>query len=176
MKDIVTHFIVLINAQLFSHVQLCDPMGCNPPGSSGHGILQARILEWVAISYFKYLLSLVFNFTYFIVHILPFKKVLKLKRKVSIFCFSQTSKLTDKFHCESLNVKSESHLVRSDSLQPQGLNSPWNSPGQYTGVGSLSLLQGIFPTQGSNPGLLHCRQILYQLSHKGSPLKVENNY
>ena len=37
-----------------------------------------------------------------------------------------------------------------------------------TGSGSLSLLQGIFPTQGSNPGLPHCRQILYQLSHKGS--------
>ena len=43
----------------------------------------------------------------------------------------------------------------------------WNSPGQNTGVGSLSLLQGIFPTQGSNPGLPHCRWILYQLSHKG---------
>ena len=45
-----------------------------------------------------------------------------------------------------------------------------NSPGQNTGVGSLSLLQGIFPAQGSNPGLPHCRQILYQLSHKGSPV------
>ena len=53
---------------------------------------------------------------------------------------------------------------------PHGPYSPWNSPGQNTGVGSLSLLQGIFPTQGSNPGLLHCRQILYQLSHKGSSL------
>ena len=41
--------------------------------------------------------------------------------------------------------------------------------GQNTGVGSLSFLQGAFPTQGSNPGLPHCRQILYQLSHKGSP-------
>ena len=47
--------------------------------------------------------------------------------------------------------------------------SPWNSPGQNTGVGSLSLLQRIFLTQGSNPGLPHCRWILYQLSHKGSP-------
>ena len=46
--------------------------------------------------------------------------------------------------------------------------SPWNCPGQNTGVGSLSLLQGIFPTQGSNWGLLHCRRIPYQLSHKGS--------
>ena len=50
----------------------------------------------------------------------------------------------------------------SDSLQPHGLYSPWNSPGQKTGVGSLSLLQGILPTQGSNPGLLHCRWILYK--------------
>ena len=55
------------------------------------------------------------------------------------------------------------------SLQPHGLYSPWNSPGQNAGVGSLSLLQGIFPTQGSNPGLQHCRRILYQLSHKGCP-------
>ena len=47
--------------------------------------------------------------------------------------------------------------------------SAWNSPGQNTAVGSCCLLQGIFPTQGSNSGLLHCRQILYQLSHQGSP-------
>ena len=63
----------------------------------------------------------------------------------------------------------ESHSVVSHSLQPHGLYSPWNSSGQNTGVGSLSLLKGILPTQGSNPGLLHCRQILYQLSHQGSP-------
>ena len=46
--------------------------------------------------------------------------------------------------------------------------SPWNSTGQNTRVGSLSLLQGIFPTKESNPGLPHCSQILYQLSHQGS--------
>ena len=46
---------------------------------------------------------------------------------------------------------------------------PWDSPGQNTGVGNLSLLQGIFPTQGSNPGLLHCRRFLYRLSYQGSP-------
>ena len=63
--------------------------------------------------------------------------------------------------------KSESRSVMSDSLRP--LYSPWNSPGQNTGVGSLSLLQGIFPTQGANPDLPHCRRILYQLSQKGSP-------
>ena len=68
-----------------------------------------------------------------------------------------------------LSQWSESHSVVSDSLWPHGLYSPYNSPGQNTGVGSLSLFQGIFPTQGWNPGLPHCRQILYQLSHKGSP-------
>jgi len=46
---------------------------------------------------------------------------------------------------------------------------PWNSPGKTTRVGSHSLLQGIFPTQGSNPGLPHCRRILYPLSHQRSP-------
>ena len=46
---------------------------------------------------------------------------------------------------------------------------PWDFPGKNTGVGSHSLLQGIFLTQGSNLGLLHCRQILYHLSHQGSP-------
>ena len=65
--------------------------------------------------------------------------------------------------------ESESCSVVSDSLRPHGLYSPWNSPGQNTGVGNLSLFQGIFPTQGLNTGLLHCRWILYQLSHRGSP-------
>ena len=56
------------------------------------------------------------------------------------------------------------------TLRPRGLYRPWNSPGQNTGVGSLSLLQWIFPTQESNWGLLHCRRILYQLSYEGSPI------
>ena len=58
----------------------------------------------------------------------------------------------------------------SDSLWPHGLYSPWNSPGQNMGVGSHSLLQGIFPTQRLNPSLSHCRHILCQLSNKGSPI------
>ena len=66
------------------------------------------------------------------------------------------------------------------TLWPHGLYSPWNSPGQNTRVGSLTLLQGIFPTQGSNTGLLHCRRILYQLSHNGTwrednPVGLENS-
>ena len=63
----------------------------------------------------------------------------------------------------------ESRSFVSNSWQPHGLYSPWNSPGQNTGVGSLFLLQGIFPTQGSNPGLPHYRWILYHLSYQGSP-------
>ena len=68
-----------------------------------------------------------------------------------------------------LKKKKKSHSVVSDSLRPFGLYSPWNSSGQNTGVGSCSLLQGIFPTQGLNAGLPHCRRILYQPSHQGSP-------
>ena len=64
-------------------------------------------------------------------------------------------------------VKSPS--VMSDSLWPHRLYDPWNSAGKNTGVGSLSLLQGILQTQQSNPGLPHCRQILYWQSRKGGP-------
>ena len=68
---------------------------------------------------------------------------------------------------------SVSPSVVSDSLWPHGLQPtrllcPWNSPSRNTGVGCHFLLQGIFPTQGSNLGLPHCRQTLYQLSHQGS--------
>ena len=77
--------------------------------------------------------------------------------------------------CCPLLPLSVGHSVMSDSLQPHGLQPtrllhPWDSPGKNTGVGCHFLLQGIFPTQGLNPGLLYCRQILYQLSYQGSPL------
>ena len=84
---------------------------------------------------------------------------------IQVVVYFFTFKLPSQEVCES-----ESCSVVSDSLQPHGLDSPWNSPGQNTGVGNLSLLQGIFPTQGLKPGLPHCRQILYQLSYKGSPM------
>ena len=63
-----------------------------------------------------------------------------------------------------------SDFLRHHGLQPTRLLCPWDCPGKNTGVGSHSLLQGIFPTQGSNPNLLHCRQIIYCLSHQGNPL------
>ena len=78
-----------------------------------------------------------------------------------------------------MESESESRSVLSDSATPW-LYSPWNSPGQNTGVGSLSLLQQIFPTQELNWGLLHCRQILYQLSYQGTchmeQPKIEKNH
>ena len=58
----------------------------------------------------------------------------------------------------------------SHGLQPMRLFCPWDFPGKDAGMGCHFLLQRIFPTQGSNPGLLHCRQILYRMSYKGSPI------
>ena len=55
---------------------------------------------------------------------------------------------------------------------PPGSSVHEDSPGKNTGVGCHAPLQGIFPTQRSNPDLLHCRWILYQLSHQGSPLSI----
>ena len=74
--------------------------------------------------------------------------------------------------CMCVCVCGNSSVV-SDSLGPQWtvaprLLCPWNSLSENTGVGCYALLQGIFPTQGSNPGILHYRQILYHLSHRGS--------
>ena len=62
-------------------------------------------------------------------------------------------------------------VTESDTTEVHSrLPSPWDSPGKNTGVGSYPLLQGIFPIQGSNQGLLHCRCILYCLSHQGGGL------
>ena len=65
-----------------------------------------------------------------------------------------------------------SDSVRPHRRQPTRLRCPWDSPGKTTGVVCHAFLQGIFPTQGSNPGLPHCRQILYCLRHQGSPGKT----
>ena len=81
----------------------------------------------------------------------------------------------NKYFLKRPRSESESCSVVSYSLLPHGLYSPYglNSPGQNTGGDSLSLLQGIFPTEVLNPGLPHCRWILYQLTHKRSPTILE---
>ena len=98
--------------------------------------------------------SILFQYIYF-------KQQLRILSCNSLHCLKQYIMLFLYKVCESCSVV-------SDSFWPHGLCSPWNSPGQNTGVSSHSLLEGIFPTQGSNLGLLHCRHILYPLSHQGS--------
>ena len=112
--------VISVHAHLLSHVQLCDPMDYSLPGSSVHGIFQARILEWVP--------------------------------------FPSPGDLPDP------GIEPKSPALQADSLpaEPQGKC-------KNTGVDSLSLLQGIYLTQELNRSLLHCRQILYQLSYQGSP-------
>ena len=159
---------------------LCDPMDGSPPGSAVPGSLQARTLEWVAISFLasrpgiKPVLPALEG--KILTAGLPGKKKKKNRKfkclrdvfkllwnGIDTICFKSVSCFNLKKK-KSNACESESRSVVSDSLQP---HSPWDSPGQNTGVGGLSLLQGIFPTQGSNPGLRNCRRILYQLSHKG---------
>ena len=134
-----------------SCLTLCNPMNCTPPSSSVHGISQARILEWVAVSF----------------------------SRGSSWPRDQTcvSCIAGRFFTTESPGK---HQIRSDQslshvllLWHHRLYIPWNSLGQNTMVGNLFLLQGVFPTQGSNPGLLHCRQILSHLSHQRSPRILE---
>ena len=101
-----------------SCLTLCDLMDCSPPGSSVHGILQARILEWVAVS------------------------------------FSRGS--------SQPRDRTQVSWIAGGFWASRVAQEYW--------VGSLSLLQVICPTQGSDPGLLHCKQILYHLIHQGSSL------
>ena len=79
------------------------------------------------------------------------------------------------FTCTFLLLTTLHPTTKHIMSEPPGkpIHIPWNSQGQNTGVGSCSLLQGIFPTLASNPGLPHCRWILYQLSWQGSPRILE---
>ena len=98
-----------------------------------------------------------------------FTCIIKFSFKAKVLIFLLLGKFeSSKFIVLSI---SESHSATSNSLWP--LFSPRNSAGKSNGVSSLPLLQGIFPTQESNSGLPHCRQILYQLSQKGGPRILE---
>ena len=112
---------------------LSDPVDCSPPGSSIHGIFQARGLELGAIAFSECIVRGVYS------------KSLRVR-----------------------NIWSENGSVVSDSLQPHGLYCLWNLQARILEWIAFPFSGGIFPTQGSNPGLPNCRWILYQLSHKGS--------
>ena len=75
--------------------------------------------------------------------------------------------------CAVMYLVTQSESCDPMDCSPPGSSVPGDSPGKKTGVGCHALLQGIFPTQGSNPGLPHCRWILYHLSHQGSPWILE---
>ena len=100
------------------------------------------------------------------------KSLRKFQRLQELYASKITSIFLLIFHSIIISER-ESCSVMSDSVQPHGVYCPWNSPGLNTGVNTLSLLQGIFPTQGLSPGLPHCRWIIYQLSHKGNPRVLE---
>ena len=89
---------------------------------------------------------------------------IQLRLQPASLCASRSS-------CHTLKVKVKVAQL-CPTLRSHELYIPWNSPGQNTRVGSLSLLQGISPSQGLNSGLPNCRWILYQLSHKGNPYCV----
>ena len=77
--------------------------------------------------------------------------------------------------CGVLSCSVMSNSLRPHELQPARILLPWNFPGKSTRVGFHFLLQGIFPTQGSNPGLPHCRQTLYHLSHQRLAKEFQKN-
>ena len=119
--------------------------------------IQMHLYEWIPRNW-SYLLFKKFMF-------LIFSTMSHSTRDLDFLSKDQTRTLHRKCSLNHWTTSEWKSLNCIDSLQPHGLYSPWNSPGQNTGVGSLSLLQGIFPAQGSNPGLPHCRRILYQLSY-----------
>ena len=136
---------------------LCDPVDCSPPGSSVHGILQARILEWVAMPSPRGSSH-------------PETEPAPLTSPTLAGGFFTTS-ATWEAHQIFLCCVTQSCPTLCDTMDGSLPDSSvhGDSPGKNTGVGCHDLLQVIFPTQRLNPGLLHCRWILYHLSYQGSP-------
>ena len=151
---------------LQSCLTLCGHMICSPSGSSVHGILQTRILEWVAmpVSNNSVLLQTLVVQGIFFPSVLSsfFPPCLILNRsEEGITCGLMML-------CLQNESESKSCSVVFDSLRPHGPHGILQT--RIPEWVAFPFSRGIFPTQGLNPGLLHCRQILYQLSHKESPL------
>ena len=127
---------------------------------------------WFYVDYYKNVWTTKKILLKHLLHIIWFKMKRELKCVVKIINLWIDSKVLKENSWDFLNIESESCWVLFNSLQHE-LYSPWNSLDRNIRISILSLLQGIFPTQGLNPGLLHCRWILYQLSHKGSPRILE---
>ena len=139
-----------------------NPKDYSPPGSSVQGIFQTRILKQVAISYSKGSPPPGDQTCVSFVCYIGWR----------ILCHWATREAPLEFYvcvCVCISRSVVSNSLRPYRLWLTRLLCPGDSPGKNTGVDSHSLLQGIFPTQGSNLGLLPCRQILYHLSHQGNP-------
>ena len=123
-------------------------------------------VHWYAFKYTAYIIAQTFPI-YSNIHFLPLVHFIHSLSTFPVMCFCRSL-------CSVASVVSDS--LRPNGLYPARLLCPWDSPGKNTGVGCHALLQGIFLTQGSNPGLLHCRQILYTIGEAqgqhGSNLNV----
>ena len=134
-------------------------MDYSPPGSTVHGISQARILEWVDISFSRGC-SCPRDQT----HVSCLSCIAG-----EFFTTEPPGKLTTVYLKLKMKVKVKllSHVWLFAIPWTVACQAPWDFPGKNTGVGWHFLLQGIFLTQGSNPGHPHCRQTLDHLSHQG---------
>ena len=133
-KQVPTACVCVLTAQ--SCPTLWDPVACSPPGSSVHGNFQARILEWVAISFSRGSSQ-------------PRDRTWDSLTTGRFFTVWATT------GSESENHSVVSSFFSHHGLQPARLLCPWNSAGKNTVVGSLTILQGIFQTQWLNQGLLY---------------------
>ena len=156
-------------------------MGCSLPGSSVCGIFQARLLEWVVLSfsytYTGYLASERMN----LVEKHSQHQGIQAPTHSSLIIAATTAlgpsplvyeKVVEFSLVKALVTQSCPTLCNPMDCSPSGSCVPGCSPGKNTEVGSHSLLQENLPTQGLNPGLQHCRQILFHLNHQGSPCPI----
>ena len=137
-----------------------------PLGSTAISITRTKSLDVKSISLIQTAKAMLSNWSYS----WPQWSSLQIKHQFFFFKSCCPFSLTRTFMSVKWKLKSLSHVQLFVTLWAIGIG---NSPSQNIEVGSLSLLQGIFSTQGSNLGLPHCRWILYQLSHQGSPRILE---
>ena len=166
-----------------SYPTLCDPMDCSPPGSSVHGILQARTLEWGAVpSSMGYSRprdqTCVSQVSYagqegFFTNSATWEaicvRLVVTPRTIQSIGFYRPEHWSGQPFSSPGDLPNPGIEPRSPELQVDSLPAEPQGKPKNTGVGSLFLLQRIFPTQEWNWGLLHCRRILYQLSYQRSP-------
>ena len=155
--DFIT--LLCVHAKLVhSCLTHCDPVDYSPPGSSVHKIFQARILEWVAV-----LSSRGSSWPRDWTHVSTSPAL------AGKFFTTSATWETPHYYVLCIVAQSCPALCNPMDGSPPGSSTHGDSLDKNTGVGCHAVLQGIFPTQGSNPGIPRCRQILYRLSYQGNP-------